>query len=91
MDRIVIWPAFMDSELSRSQGRRLPRKLCTRSPKVEEMLEVASKLGLKPEIENMAFPRRWQTEKKALVLNEKTRRSEAILRIAEELRRERSV
>jgi signal recognition particle subunit SRP19 len=90
LDKIVIWPAFIDSELTRREGRRLPRKLSVKTPKVDEMLQAAEKLGYDPSIEDMAFPRRWHVEKKALVLGAKVPRSEALLRIAEELRRTRS-
>jgi len=86
----VIWPAFIDSELSRSQGRRLARRLCVKSPKAEEMLESARSLGFKCEIAAKAMPRRWYSEGKALLLDQKLARPDAIGKIAEEIRRRRS-
>lgn len=90
MDKMVIWPAFIDSELSRSQGRRLARRLCVKSPKAEEMLESARSLGFECEIASKAFPKRWYSETKALLVDQKLARPEAIRRIAEETRRRRA-
>jgi signal recognition particle subunit SRP19 len=90
VDRIVIWSAFMDSELPRRLGRRLPRRLCVKSPKPEEIMEAARRLGLQSEIETKAYPRRWHAERKAVLLDANTSRSEAIRRIAEEIRIRRS-
>ncbi len=86
----MIWPAFIDSELSRSQGRRLARRLCVKGPSVEEMLDSARSLGLKCEVAAKSLPRRWYCESKALLVDEKLPRAEAIRRIAEEIRRRRS-
>jgi len=90
LDRMIIWPSFINSELSRSEGRRLNRKMCVKSPKVEEMSEAATRLGMKPEVAKKAFPRRWHVERKALLLGVKTGRTQALKRIAEEVRRKRS-
>ncbi len=90
MDSIVIWPAFMDSELPRRLGRRLPRRLCVKSPKPEEILEAARRLGLGPEIGSKSYPRRWHSERRAILISAKTSRSQAVRRIAEEIRLQRS-
>ena len=90
MDEVIVWPSFIDANLTRSQGRRLPRKSCVRSPSVEEMLEAAVKLGLKARIEAKSYPRRWHVEKKALVLEEKNARGDVLARISRELRQSRA-
>ena len=90
MDEVIIWPSFIDANLTRSQGRRLPRKACVRSPDVEEMLVAAEKLGLGARIEGKAYPRRWHVEKKALVLEEKSARGDVLARLSAQLRQSRA-
>ncbi|MBU7004937.1 MAG: signal recognition particle subunit SRP19/SEC65 family protein, partial [Theionarchaea archaeon] len=46
MDEVIIWPSFIDANLTRGQGRRLPKKACVRSPDINEMLEAAERLGV---------------------------------------------
>ena len=90
LDEVVIWPAFLDSDLSRREGRRLRRKRCVRSPTVDEMLEAATVAGIKARVEKKSYPRRWRTDRKALVLEERLPRSRAISTISDEIRRTRS-
>jgi signal recognition particle subunit SRP19 len=90
LDEVVIWPAFLDSELSRSQGRRLRRKRCVKSPTLDEMLEAATAAGMGARVEKKSYPRRWRTDRKALVLEERVPRSNAIAMISDEIRRTRS-
>lgn len=90
MDEVVIWPAFLDSDLSRREGRRLPRKHCVQSPTPDEMLEAATVIGVRARVERKVYPRRWRSEKKALILEERVSRSKVLRRMAEEIRRTRS-
>ena len=89
-DEVNIWPAFIDADLTRSQGRRLPKRLCVRSPTVEELLDASITIGVKARIEKKALPRRWHSERKALVLEERVPRSDVLSRLAEIVRRSRS-
>jgi signal recognition particle subunit SRP19 len=90
MDEVIIWPSFIDANLTRSQGRRLPKKACVRSPDVNEMLEAAERLGIDARIEKKAYPRRWHVEKKALVLGEKQPKGEVMERLSREVRQSRA-
>ncbi len=86
----IVWPSFIDSELSRREGRRLAKRLCVRSPKAEELLNAARQLGLKSKIHPKAYPRRWHREKNALEIETDLPRTQLIRTLAEELRKERS-
>lgn len=89
-EEVLVWPAFINSELSRSKGRRLARKYCVRNPKAEELLDAAMALGIKARIAKKAFPRMWNLERKALVIEERVSRSSVLPRLAEEVHRSRS-
>ncbi|HEC56938.1 MAG TPA: signal recognition particle protein Srp19 [Candidatus Syntrophoarchaeum butanivorans] len=58
--RVVIWPTYLDKRASRKEGRRVPRRLSVKSPKLDEIRKALEKLGFEPEIESdKAYPRRW--------------------------------
>jgi signal recognition particle subunit SRP19 len=90
MDEVIIWPSFLDANLTRKQGRRLAKKFCIRSPDVEEMLAAAEKIGLKARVDKKAYPRRWHVEKRALVLEERKSRGEILSGLAREMRQSRA-
>lgn len=41
----VIWPAYLDSELTRSAGRRVPADLAVPDPTVDEIAAAAQQVG----------------------------------------------
>lgn len=54
----VLWPAYFDAELSRSQGRRVPSALAVPSPDVEEIAQAVGQVGYDAVIErDVAYPR----------------------------------
>jgi signal recognition particle subunit SRP19 len=61
-DKILLWPAYFDSNRTRLQGRRVPKSLATASPKLEEIQNVAKSIGLKPEaVLDVKYPKNpWQ-------------------------------
>ncbi|MEM2876026.1 MAG: signal recognition particle subunit SRP19/SEC65 family protein [Candidatus Bathyarchaeia archaeon] len=80
----ILWPTYLDYGKSRSQGRRIPKRLAIKAPTIDEISEAAEKLGLKIKIyHKKAYPKT-PYEKTGLVLVlEKKRRNEFIKEIAE--------
>ncbi len=54
---VVVWPAYLDSTLSRSRGRRIPLAVAVRKPTVDEIVSAAKSLGLDPKIEDSSYPK----------------------------------
>lgn len=48
-NKILLWSVYFDSNKTRNEGRRVPKKLAVSSPKLEELQIAAKKLGLKSE------------------------------------------
>lgn len=44
--RMIVWLSNIDSSKSRRQGRRLPKSLCLETPKLAEVEDAATALGL---------------------------------------------
>ena len=54
---VVVWPAYLDSTLPRSRGRRVPLGVAVRKPTVDEIVAAAKSLGLDPKVEDSSYPR----------------------------------
>jgi len=89
---MIIYPAYLNSELSRREGRRIARKLAVSNPSAEEILKALHRLGVRDaRIErHAAYPRRWWSGKGRVVLERKGGKTGLMLQVAEELRRMRS-
>ncbi len=47
----VIWPAYLDAELSRKEGRRVPEGLAVPEPTVDEIAQAVQQVGYDATIE----------------------------------------
>jgi signal recognition particle subunit SRP19 len=54
----VIWPAYLDADRSRTEGRRVPASSAVEKPTVEEIAEAVKQVGYDAVIErDAAYPR----------------------------------
>lgn len=54
----VIWPAYLDADRTRSEGRRVPETLAVSSPDVNEIAAAVQQVGYDATIEpDLAYPR----------------------------------
>lgn len=85
-DRIVIWPAYLDSSRTRSDGRRVPKSLAMPSPRISEMKEAVEKLGLHYEIMmDAGYPKTPWLKTGMLLVKKKRTKNQTIKKIAEQL------
>ena len=89
--QVIVWPAYFDASKTRREGRRLPRRLCVASPKLEEIVRAAEFLGLNPKPNFEArYPRAWWAEKGYVIVDKAESKGRTLQRLAEkvlELRR----
>lgn len=57
-DRQVFWLDYFDSELKRSEGRRVPLSSATRAPALAELGEACKRLNLQPQPQAARHPAR---------------------------------
>jgi len=85
MTQIVIWPAYLAEGKTKGDGRIIARKYAVKTPKIEEIEEVARRLSLEPVVEKeKAYPKtHWEKSGRVLV-NKKdgTRKVEIVNEIA---------
>ncbi|MCY4731932.1 signal recognition particle subunit SRP19/SEC65 family protein [Natronomonas gomsonensis] len=64
----VIWPAYLDAELSRSEGRRVPADLAIPEPTVDEIASAVQQVGYDAVIEReKTYPREYEPRGRVLV------------------------
>jgi signal recognition particle subunit SRP19 len=67
----VIWPAYIDAELSRREGRRVPQEVAVAEPTVDEIAKAVQQVGYDAVVErDKAYSREgWKTRGRVLVKN----------------------
>jgi len=80
---LVIWPAYIDSNKSRSQGRRIPRKLAVKAPRLDEIAKAAKELGFTPKIyPEKAYPRAPYEKSGVVIVTDKIKKADFIKKLA---------
>lgn len=57
--RIIVYPAYINSKRTVSEGRRIPADKACEDPHVVEMIDCCKYLKLPAEIEDKQYPRDW--------------------------------
>jgi signal recognition particle subunit SRP19 len=64
----VIWPAYLDADRSRQQGRRVARELAVSEPTVDEIAQSVQQVGYDAVIErSKTYPREYEARGRVLV------------------------
>jgi signal recognition particle subunit SRP19 len=87
-NKIFLWPIYFDANKTRTDGRRIPKKLAVSAPKLEELQMSAKRLGLQPEvISDAAHPSSPRQRTGLVVVPKKESKGKTLKKIAEELSR----
>lgn len=90
-DKVIIWPAYFDQAKKRKEGRRVPKNLAVQSPKITEIQEATTKLGLKHEmIPEVGYPKTPWLKTGMILVEKKGSKEQVIRKIANELLKIRS-
>jgi len=64
----VIWPAYLDADRSRQQGRRVTHELAVSEPTVDEIAQSVQQVGYDAVIErSKTYPREYEARGRVLV------------------------
>jgi len=64
----VIWPAYLDAELTREEGRRVSKDLAVEEPSVDEIAQAVQQVGYDAVIERAkTYPREYEPRGRVLV------------------------
>ncbi|MEM2142047.1 MAG: signal recognition particle subunit SRP19/SEC65 family protein [Candidatus Thorarchaeota archaeon] len=69
LGEMIVWPSYLDQNLTRSEGRRIAAKLAVPSPTADLLKEAADTIGLEARVEgDKAYPRTWFSGRGRLVI-----------------------
>lgn len=89
-DKQIIWPAYLDSNLSRGMGRKVNKNKAVIKPSVEEMIEALKSLGLNPKVEDKKYPKLWYEQNKAVIIDKKYNKTKLLAMISNEINKMRA-
>jgi signal recognition particle subunit SRP19 len=79
----IIWPANIDLKKTEKEGRKISKKYAVNSPKLREISRAATKLGLKPEVENdKSYPKSWWENTGRVIIDRKQSKRETLIKIS---------
>lgn len=84
-EKITIWPAYIDSDKTQNEGRKISKENAISNPKLQEINKAAKKLNLEPEIDrNKSYSKSWwENSGKVLIrLNDTLTKREALVKIS---------
>jgi signal recognition particle subunit SRP19 len=82
----VIWPCYFNRDLSRSQGRRVPKRIAIKEPTIELIAKAAKSLHLNSAIEqNACYPAQPWKHCGRVLINKKDKKEKSLKQLAEKL------
>ena len=85
-DKAIIWPVYFDSGKTRGMGRRVPKNLAVKSPKIDEIIHVVSRLGFQYElVPEVSYPKKPWKHSGLLLVEKKLSKEQLIKKIAGKL------
>ncbi|MEM3616189.1 MAG: signal recognition particle subunit SRP19/SEC65 family protein, partial [Candidatus Methanomethylicia archaeon] len=69
---IVIWPAYLNANLTRKMGRRIPKEIAVQNPTIEELEEAVKELKINYIVEkDKKYPKTWFKEEGRILVEKK--------------------
>lgn len=91
-EKILIWPTYLDANKTRSEGRKIPRRLAIESPRLKEIVEAAKSLGLKPVIKtDAAYPRTHWMKTGVVLVDKRDTKTQILSKISNKILEERKL
>lgn len=84
-ERHIFWLVYFDSELKRSEGRRVPLSSATRAPTLPELGEACRRLNLQPQPQVARYPSLPSRESGYVSVTKASPKHSLLLKIAKEL------
>ena len=93
MKDYVIWPSYLDKNLSKKDGRKLPKNLALDHPRFDEIKKALESIGINHQIEkNSKYPKEQGKDDRNLgrfLVEKKFSKNEILKKISKEIRKNR--
>ena len=81
-DERILYPCYFNTDLKRSEGRRVPVSAGTGSPSTQDIFKAAKKAGLKARTEESKHPAHWTEKGGRIIVSWKGSKETLIKKIA---------
>ncbi len=83
----VLWLEYFDAYNTRKNGRRVPKDLAIKNPKIEDLKNAAKTLGLNPILEiEKSYPKKWWRKNGRILVKKKYSKTKTIIQIARRMK-----
>lgn len=93
MKDYVIWPSYFDKNLSKKDGRKLPKNLALDHPKFDEIKKALDSIGINHQLEKTSkYPKEQGKDERNLgrfIVEKKFSKNEILRKISKEMRKNR--
>lgn len=89
---IIFWPQYFDAKRSRSNGRRVPRKLAIEKVTPSDILAAATRLGYTAHLEKgYKYPKTWWDDPGRVSIDTTgKKKTKVLIEVAKEIKRTQS-
>jgi signal recognition particle subunit SRP19 len=81
-NKIILWLDYFNSNLSRSEGRKVPLNQAISNPNISEIIEAIQRIGYEGESQIAFFPKRNQTPSGYVSILKNKRKSNLIKEVS---------
>ena len=90
-EKAIIWSAYFDANKTRIEGRRVAKNMAVSAPKIMEIEEAATKLGLEHElVPEKGYPKTPWSKPGMLLIEKKGSKEQVIKTLAKQLLKARN-
>lgn len=88
---IMLWPQYINKELTRKEGRKLALQYCVKQPNINEIESVVKRLGLKYSTEeDKSYPGKWYEKSGRILVESEMTKLELLKEISTKLKESRN-
>ena len=86
--KLVIWPAYLNRDKTREEGRIISKKSAISQPTFDEIVKAAEKLGFSPVPEaDKSYPRSWWEKSGRVMIANTQAKTLSVRQIAAEIKK----
>lgn len=86
-EEMIIWPQYLDKELSVSEGRKVPLEYAVKNPTVNKIEKALKRLGIKCLIEkDKAYPGKWYEKSGRILISNEYNKNDILKKIGNEFK-----
>ena len=87
--KCIVWLPYFDLQKTRSQGRKISKRIALNSPQLDEIVKAAEKLHLNPQAKEAKYPSCWWQRSGCVTLDKLVSKTKTIIELTKKINNER--